>query len=210
MPEAMYSCDNGKECITDMTLDRKYDAVGVGPGIGTDSLTVDALEKLLKTASQPLVLDADALNCISKRPALLNHIPEYSVLTPHAGEFDRLFGKHPSDEARMLKAVEMSRHYNLFIILKGHYTSLVRPDGKVYFNSSGSPALATPGSGDVLTGIITGFMAQRYKPEVSALLGVYIHGLAGDIASRTNGQYGVLATDIASSVGMAIKEIMKI
>ncbi len=110
----------------------------------------------------------------------------------------------------MLKAVEMSRHYNLFIILKGHYTSLVRPDGKVYFNSSGSPALATPGSGDVLTGIITGFMAQRYKPEVSALLGVYIHGLAGDIASRTNGQYGVLATDIASSVGMAIKEIMKI
>lgn len=210
VPEAMYNGNAGRQCITDMNLDRHYDAVGIGPGIGTDPATIDALEKLLKTSSQPLVLDADALNCISIRPALLNHIPHLSVITPHPGEFDRLFGKNPTDESRLHKAVEMSRHYNLLIVLKGHYTALVRPDGKIYFNSSGTPALATPGSGDVLTGIITGLMAQRYKPEVSALLGVYLHGLAGEIASRTHGQYGVLASDIADNVGVAIREIMKI
>ncbi|MCM1484110.1 MAG: NAD(P)H-hydrate dehydratase [Muribaculaceae bacterium] len=209
LPEAMYDCDNGADVITDMAPDRKYDALAIGPGIGTAPATIDALERLLMTASQPLILDADALNCISRRPTLLNHIPQLSIITPHAGEFDRLFGKHASEESRLHKAVEMSRHYNLLIVLKGHYTALVRPDGKIYFNSSGTPALATPGSGDVLTGIIAGLMSQHYKPEVSALIGVYIHGLAGEIAARTHGQYGVMASDISASVGMAIKEIMK-
>lgn len=210
VPEVMYHSDSGRNEIVEMSLDRQFDAVAVGPGIGEDTATVSALEKMLKSASQPLVLDADALNCIAQRPTLLSNIPPLSVLTPHAGEFDRLFGKHPTDEARLFKAIEMSRHYNLLIVLKGRFTALVRPDGKIYFNSSGTPALATPGSGDVLTGIIAGLMAQKYKPEVSALMGIFIHGRAGEIAARTHGQYGVTATDVVEATGMAIKEIMQL
>ncbi len=103
----------------------------------------------------------------------------------------------------------MAHYHNITILLKGHYTALVRPDYKVYFNSTGTPAMATPGSGDVLTGIITGLMAQGYKPEVSALIGAYIHGLAGEIAAETHGDYGVTAGDIVANVGVAIKTLMK-
>ncbi len=209
VPEALCRIDAGRTSLTDILPDRTYDAYGVGPGMGTANATVAALEKFIKNVDHPLVLDADALNCIAEMPSLLNFIPKLSVITPHAGEFDRLFGAHTGDEARIHKALEMSRHYNILIVLKGHYTALVRPDGKVYFNSSGTPALATPGSGDVLTGIITSLMAQGYKPEVSALMGVFIHGRAGEIASRTQGQFGVLASDVVDSIGPAIKEIMQ-
>lgn len=209
VPEAMCLADASRAMLTDMTQVRPFNACGVGPGIGTSNATIAALEKLLKSSEHPMVIDADALNCIAESPNLLNFVPKLSVLTPHAGEFDRLFGQHTGDEARVHKALEMSRHYNILIVLKGRYTALIRPDGKVYFNSSGTPALATPGSGDVLTGVITGLMAQGYKPEVSALLGVFVHGRAGELAADVQGLYGVLASDVANAVGMAIKEIMK-
>ena len=102
----------------------------------------------------------------------------------------------------------MSRYYNILILLKGRYTALVRPDGKVYFNSSGTPAMATAGSGDVLTGVIAGLMAQGYKPEVAALIGAYVHGRAGELAAEEQGEYGVTAGDIAANIGKAIKQIM--
>ena len=156
--------------LSEVALDHDYKAIAVGPGIGTHDTTIKALDTFLKSASQPLVLDADALNCIALSPSMLNHLPVLSVLTPHAGEFDRLFGEQHSAETRLLKALEVSRYYNILILLKGRYTSLVRPDGKVYFNSSGTPAMATAGSGDVLTGLIAGLMAQGYKPEVAALI----------------------------------------
>ncbi len=210
VPEAMCSGDASVSVLADMMPTREYDAYGVGPGIGTSSVTVGAFEKFVKSVSRPMVIDADAINCIAESTQLLNLLPKFSVLTPHAGEFDRLFGQHTSMEQRLLKAMDMSRHYNLFIVLKGRYTALVRPDGKVYFNSSGSPALATPGSGDVLTGVVTALMAQGYKPEVASLLGVYVHGMAGELAAEKFGQYGVLASDVAKAVGMAIKEIMKL
>lgn len=209
VPEAMCSGDTARDFISDMMPAHEYDAYGVGPGIGTDKATIAAFEKFLRSVIHPVVIDADALNCVAQGNQLLNLLPKFSILTPHAGEFDRLFGQHNSMEQRLLKAMEISRHYSLFIVLKGRYTALVRPDGKVYFNSSGSPALATPGSGDVLTGIITSFVAQGYKPEIAALLGVYVHGKAGEIAAERFGQFGVLASDVAEAAGHAIKEIMK-
>ncbi len=208
VPEAMFEADKHDIVITDMQLRHDYNAVAIGPGIGTNEITINALENFLKSANEPVILDADALNCIAQRPTLLNHVPVLSIITPHAGEFDRIFGTQPNSEARLKKAIEMARYYNILIILKGHYTAIVRPDGKIYFNSSGNPAMATPGSGDVLTGIIASIMAQGYKPEISALIGVFIHGQAGDIAVMEHGQYGVTAGDIAGNVGKSIMSTM--
>lgn len=209
IPEAIYSEDQNNLMLSDVKIRHNYSAIAIGPGIGTDEKTIDALENFLRSADKPLILDADALNCIALRPALLNYIPVLSIITPHVGEFDRLFGEHSSGEERLQKAIEMARYYNILIILKGHYTAIVRPDGLVYFNSSGNAAMATAGSGDVLTGVLVSLMAQGYKPEIASYLGVYIHGVAGDIAAEIQGQYGVIASDIANNVGKAIKLLMK-
>jgi NAD(P)H-hydrate epimerase len=134
----------------------------------------------------------------------MNYIPALSVLTPHAGEFDRLFGDNATSEARLSKAIDLSRYHNVIIVLKGRYTAIVRPDGRVFFNSSGTPALATPGSGDVLTGVITAFMAQGIMPELAAMCATYIHGKAGELAAEVHGEYGVTASDIVDNIGRAI------
>lgn len=208
VPEAMFEPDRNDRIITDMSLHHTHQAVAAGPGIGTGEATINALESLLKTCKSPLVLDADALNCIAKRPALLSMIPPRSVITPHIGEFDRLFGEQSSSEQRLKKAIEMARHYNIVIVLKSHYTMIVRPTGKVYFNSTGNPGMATAGAGDVLTGVIAAFMSQGFQPEHAATIGVFVHGLAGDIASEEIGEYGVVASDIADRLGRAIKAII--
>ncbi len=207
VPEAMFDPDASKLIISELRPEDKYTAIGVGPGLGTNEHTVNALELFLKTRTKPVVLDADALNCIALRPAMLKDLPVLSVITPHPGEFDRLFGEHHSDSARLLKAIEVSHTLNILIMLKSHYTALVRPDLKVYFNSTGTPGMATGGSGDVLTGVITSLIAQGYKPEVSALIGAYIHGVAGEIATREQGELGVTAGDIAANIGKAIKQV---
>lgn len=211
VPEAMFTADSDKNKLVPGAIkpERDYSAIGVGCGIGTHDITVNALQQFLQSRTRPVVLDADALNCIAKRPTMLSDIPVLSVITPHAGEFDRLFGESPTDEARLLKAIDVAHYHNISILLKGHYTALVRPDYKVYFNSTGTPAMATPGSGDVLTGLITALMAQGYKPEVSALLGAYIHGLAGELAAEIHGDYGVTAGDIAANIGIAIKNLIR-
>ena len=129
-------------------------------------------------------------------------------MTPHAGEFDRMFGPQPSSEARLRKAIEMAKYYNILIILKGHFTAIVRPDGKIYFNSSGCPGMATAGSGDVLTGLLLSMMAQGYPPEIASIIAVYIHGVAGEMAQAEQGEYGVTASDIAANIGKAIRETM--
>lgn len=206
--EALFSPDRNDIVISDMTPRFNFTAIGVGPGIGTNDATRGALETLIKSSKRPMVLDADALNIIAKSPMLLDHIPPGSILTPHAAEFDRMFGPQVSAEARLLRALEIAAKYKVIIVLKGHYTATVRPDGKVFFNSTGSPAMATGGSGDVLTGIITSLLAQGYIPEAAAVAGVYIHGLAGDIAAHTEGDYGTTARDIAAATGRAIKSIM--
>lgn len=206
VPEAMYRHNRGELNIVEIHPDRSFNAIAVGPGIGTNELTVKAIADFLAATNQPVILDADALNCIALKPSVLNSIPVLSIITPHAGEFDRLFGPQPSAEARLRKAIEMAKYYNILIILKGHYTAIVRPDGKIYFNSSGCPAMATPGSGDVLTGLLLAMLAQGYPAELASLIAVYIHGLAGELAAAEQGDYGVTAGDIAANIGKAIKE----
>ncbi|MCM1450973.1 MAG: NAD(P)H-hydrate dehydratase [Clostridium sp.] len=212
VPSAMFARDSHDTVISEITLTQNYDAVAIGPGIGHHDFTINALENFLKVANangRPVVLDADALNCIAMRPIMLNYLPVMSVLTPHAAEFDRLFGAQTSAETRLLKAIEVAKYHNVVIVLKGRFTAVVRPDGKVHFNSSGTPALATAGSGDVLTGVIAGLMAQHYKPETAAVLGAYIHGLAGEICAETHGAYGVTSEDVADCIGIAIKHLME-
>lgn len=208
VPEALYLHNRGELHIVDIHPDRSFNAIGIGPGIGTNELTVKALENFLASINQPVVLDADALNCIAIKPQMLNTIPILSILTPHNAEFDRLFGPQSSGEARLHTAIEKARYYQIFIVLKGHYTAIVRPDGKVYFNSSGTPAMATAGSGDVLTGIILSMLAQGFPAELASIIAVYVHGVAGELAAADHGEYGVIAGDIADNVGRAIKQIM--
>ncbi len=209
-PEAMFEPDRNERVISDMSLHHTHQAVAVGPGIGTNDLTVNALESLLKTCKSPMVLDADALNCIVKRPTLLSMLPPRTIITPHIGEFDRLFGDQPTSEARLKKAIEVAKHYEIVIVLKGHHTMIVRPSGNqiVYFNSTGNAGMATAGAGDVLTGVIAGFLAQGIQPENAAALGVFVHGRAGDIASEELGEYGVIASDISDRLGRAIKDVI--
>jgi NAD(P)H-hydrate epimerase len=209
VPEAMFEPDRNEHFIGDMRIHHNHQVVAVGPGLGTNEATIDALQMLLQHVTQPIVLDADALNCIAARPSLLSSLPPKAVLTPHAGEFDRIFGEQRSSEERLRTAIEMARQYNIIIVLKGHYTAVIRPTGRVYFNMTGNPGMATAGSGDVLTGIITAFLAQGYNPEYAATIGVYLHGKAGDMAAEKYGQFGMTATDIAQFVGKAIDELLK-
>lgn len=208
VPEALFEPDRNENYVFDMTMHHAHQAVAVGPGLGTNDRTIDALEALLKNCKSPMVIDADALNCLAKRPQLLSLLHANTIITPHVGEFDRLFGEHRNSEERLKKAIDMAKYYNIIIVLKGHYTATVRPTGKVYFNSTGNPGMATAGAGDVLTGVIAALVAQGYRPEVAATIGVYIHGLAGDMAVEKTGEWGLLASDIAEHCGLAIKAIV--
>ena len=208
-PEALFHHDKNDVAVTDIMPQHDYNAVAVGPGIGVSDATIQAIDIFIRNYRQPSVLDADALNCLARRQPLLAMLTPGTVLTPHAAEFDRLFGPQPSAEARLLKAIDICRRQKIVIVLKGHYTATVRPDGKVFFNSSGNPGMATAGSGDVLTGIIASLMAQGYRSELAAVAGVFIHGLAGDIAAKRHGEWGLTSADIADCVGQAIKTIME-
>jgi len=210
IPEALFEPDIN-EIVTSAIDSRRqsYSVVALGPGIGTNDETLEAVDAFLKNFRRPCLLDADALNCIARRPMLLKNIPPRSVITPHAGEFDRLFGKHTTDEERLKRAIDVSRVYNITIVLKGHYTMIVRSDGKVYINSTGNPGMATPGSGDVLTGVIAALIAQGYNPDWAVVLGVYLHGMAGDMAAQQQGVYGMIASDIIDNMGKAINDVMK-
>lgn len=207
VPEAMFEPDQNENFITIMDVHHNHQVVSVGPGIGQNTKTINALESLLKNYKNPMVVDADALNCMAQRPHLLSLLPAHSVITPHIGEFDRLFGEHNGNEDRLRKALEMAQHYHIIIVLKGHYTATVRWDGKVFINSSGNPGMATAGSGDVLTGVITALIAQGIHPEQAATIGVYVHGKAGDMATEKWGQYGVLSSEIADYCALALKNL---
>lgn len=208
VPEAMFEPDSSENFISDMSVHHNHQVVMAGPGIGTREKTANALADLLKKVKSPLVLDADALNCIAQHPEMLPLLPPQTVITPHQGEFDRLFGEQQTAEQRLKKAIEMAQYYNIIIVLKSHHTAIVRPTGRVYFNSSGNPGMATAGAGDVLTGVIGAFIAQGYRPDLAATIGVYIHGLAGDLAASEIGQFGVIASDISDHLGRAINKVI--
>jgi ADP-dependent NAD(P)H-hydrate dehydratase / NAD(P)H-hydrate epimerase len=184
-----------------------FTVIGLGPGLGREEATAHMLEKLLRQFRKPVVLDADALNIISEKKALLQQVPPYAVLTPHPKEFERLFGKAANDFERIELAKTASATHQVIIVLKGQHTFIATPSGKCWFNSSGNAGMATGGTGDVLTGIITGLMAQGYTPEQAAVFGVYWHGLAGDIASVYHTPESMIASDIPVALGAALQQI---
>lgn len=201
VPEAM--------CITTMNENtpEKYTCLGIGPGMDTNDTAEQLLDSLLQWAdNKPLVLDADALNIISRHPEWLARIPAGSVLTPHPKEFDRLFGNHENEMERLEKALAMSAKWPLVIIVKGHHT-LVAWQGKGWFNTTGNAGMATGGSGDVLTGIITGLLAQYKDGWKAAMLGVYLHGLAADFALNFQSMESLLPSDIIRSLGKAFNKV---
>jgi ADP-dependent NAD(P)H-hydrate dehydratase / NAD(P)H-hydrate epimerase len=203
VPEAMTLCDREEHCISDITIPEKCNAVGIGPGIGTSHLAAEALNRLTKEYKGRLVIDADGLNILSMNPSWIERLPADTILTPHHGEFARLAGESHDGFERLQKQISFSERYGCIVILKGAYTSISLPDGKVYFNSTGNPGMATAGSGDALTGVILGLLAQGYEPGKAAITGVYLHGLAGDVAAAGKGQESLIASDIIDNLAAA-------
>ena len=206
VPEAMCYV-TGEDYLLSAAGIEKFTAVGIGPGIGIHSSHKKLLAGIFEKVNAPMVIDADALNIIAQNKELLNSIPPNSIITPHPKEFERLFGKTENDFERLKLAQSKSKEHNIIIILKGHYSFISTPEGKNYFNSTGNAGMATGGSGDVLTGIITGLLAQGYSPAESSLLGVYIHGLAGDFAANKFSQEAMIAGDIINYMGEVFKKL---
>ncbi len=205
VPESMFSGDSDWDCFTDAMATEKYDAIGVGCGIGTSEATGKALKNMIREYRKPMVIDADAINLLASNPAWLEGIPPGSIFTPHPREFERLVGKAPDHFDRNRIQLEFAEKHNVYLLLKGHYTSIACPDGTCYFNPTGNPGMATAGSGDVLTGIITGLLAQGLTPKQAALGGVYLHGLAGDMALSVQTEQSLLASDIIANLGNAFR-----
>ena len=200
LPEAMISPDESDNCFSQVLDLQPYNAIGVGPGLGKAEETVNALKHLIQDAKVPLVLDADALNIISENKTWLSFLPERTIITPHPKEFERLFGKTDNSQQRLELQREMSVKYKIIIVLKGANTSITFPNGSCFFNSTGNPGMATAGSGDVLTGIVLSLLAQRYTPEEAAIIGVFMHGRAGDKAAAEKGMEAMIARDIIKSL----------
>ncbi len=204
-PEAMVISDEDSKIITGIPPLDNYKSIGIGCGLSTDTAASKTLPQLLQSSPLPLVIDADALNIIAAQKSLLEKIPKGSILTPHPKEFERLFGKTDNDFHRNEVQKKFAKDLGLYIILKGAHTCIATPDGNCFFNSTGNPGMATGGSGDVLTGIITGLMAQQYTAEEAAIIGVYLHGFAGDLAVEAQSEEAMVAGDIVSCLGKAFE-----
>lgn len=209
VPEAMVSIDDHDSIFTGIPDLTPFTAIGAGPGIGMKNNTRKALKELIENAKIPLVFDADALNILSENKEWLNDLPENTILTPHPGEFKRLAGESVNSWERIQKQREMSREFKIILVLKGAFTTIALPDGKLFFNSTGNPGMATAGSGDSLTGIILGLLAQRIPPEHAAIAGVFLHGLAGDMAFRIKSENALIAGDITECLNEAFLELKR-
>ena len=207
LPEAMVSIDWSDIIISNVPNVENYTAIGVGPGIGTKQNTKKALTDLFEKVKTPMVIDADGLNILSENKELISKIPKNSILTPHPKEFERLIGTFPDDYTRMQQQITFAVNNQLYIVLKGAHTSIACPDGKIYFNSTGNPGMATAGSGDVLTGMILSLLGQGYHSKDAAIFAVYLHGLAGDIAAQKSGKEALIASDIIENIGNAYSKI---
>lgn len=202
VPEAMYLPGGETELHHLQHWEAKH-TMGIGPGMGTSVATAEAFVAFIQAYDKPLVIDADALNLLAQKPELLGKIPRNSVLTPHLGEFARLFGQHTNSLVQVDSARIQAMRYGINIVLKGHHTAVVTAEGDCYYNTTGNAGMATGGSGDVLTGIITSLIAQGYEPQNAAILGVYLHGMAGDIAAENLSEEALIASDIIDNIGEA-------
>jgi NAD(P)H-hydrate epimerase len=180
-----------------------YTSIGIGSGLGTSEKSIAIIQALFPQTSIPLILDADALNIISLQLELLEELPKGSLLTPHPKEFDRLFGESKNSFERHMKQLSESKKHGIYILLKGKHTCISSPEGESYFNLTGNAGMAKGGSGDVLTGIITALFAQYKNMLQAAILGVYLHGLAGDLTLNDQSQESMLASDLIEHLGNA-------
>ena len=202
IPEVMVLTDVQEKIISNITFDIVPQAIGIGPGIGQENATQNALHEFFKANKTPLVIDADALNILSQNKSWLSLLPPKTILTPHPKELERLIEKWNSETEKFEKTIAFSKKYQLIIVMKGAPTHIIDGDA-VYENTTGNAALATAGTGDVLTGMITSLLAQSYEPINAAMLGVYLHGLTADIALPETGYQSFIASDIIANIGNA-------
>ena len=207
IPEAMVITDSEADFISNIDVDFKTSTVGIGIGMGQNPATVEALKTFLSINTAPLVIDADALNIISKNPEVLTYISNNAILTPHPGELKRLIGEWEDDYEKLEKVKNFSTAHQLIIVIKGANTMIVHND-KIYVNTTGNPGMGTAGSGDALTGVITGLLSQGYDKLSAAIFGVYIHGKAGDIAATKLGQEAMMAGDIVENISEAYLKLL--
>lgn len=197
VPEAVMQMDREETLFSEAVDAEDFDALGIGPGLGQSENTAIALIAQLRRTTAPIVADADALNILANHRAWMQQLPKGIVMTPHPKEFERMYGNRCNgDYERLAKAREMAEHLQAFILLKGHYSALCLPDGSVIFNSTGNSGMATAGSGDVLTGIITALLSRGYRQREACIIGMYVHGLAGDLAAKEVGKESLIASDI--------------
>ncbi|SHM36151.1 NAD(P)H-hydrate dehydratase [Flavobacterium xinjiangense] len=202
IPEVMVLSDVQEKFISNITFDIVPQAIGIGPGIGQEQATQKAFHEFLKSNKTPLVIDADVLNILSKNKEWLSLLSPKTIITPHPKELERLIGKWNSELEKFEKAMAFSKQYQLIIVMKGAPTHIIDGD-TIYENTTGNAALATAGSGDVLTGMITSLLAQSYEPINAAILGVYLHGLTADIALPETGYQSFIASDVIANIGKA-------
>jgi NAD(P)H-hydrate epimerase len=209
-PEAMALVE-GNEYLQIKEINvSSYSSIGIGPGIGTEKETQLSVKHILDSSKKPLVIDADALNAISLNKDWLSLIPQHSILTPHPKEFERLTKAVTNDFERHQLQIEFSKQYKVYVVLKGAHTCITTPEGESYFNSTGNSGLAKGGSGDVLTGLMTGLLAQGYLPFEASMIGVYVHGLAGDITKEEKGELAMIPTDVINHIPTAFKRLKEV
>lgn len=208
VPEAVMCLDKDETCFTEAVDVTDYDALGIGPGLGQNETTAIAFITQIRRMQVPVVVDADGINILASHRAWLQQLPKEIIMTPHPKEFERLAGNHFSDSyERLSNARDMAERLQAYILLKGHNSALCLPDGNIVFNSTGNAGMATAGSGDVLTGIITGLLARGYKHADACMLGMYVHGLAGDLAAAETGMESLVASDIIRFLPAAFKSL---
>ena len=208
VPEVMVLTDVGDRHITKVEIPFEAEAVGIGTGMGTEEDSVQAFENFLTNGTSKMVLDADALNILSSKPKLLDKLPKGTVLTPHPKELERLIGVWKDDFEKLEKAKIFSNKFECILVIKGAHT-IIMANGVGHINSTGNPGMATAGSGDALTGVITGLIAQGYEPLQASIFGVYLHGLAGDIAASKDGYEAVTASKLIDDLGAAFVELFR-
>jgi NAD(P)H-hydrate epimerase len=207
VPEAVLQIDREETTFSEAVDTEDYQAVGIGPGLGTTEQTSIAMIAQLRRTQCPLVCDADAINMLANHHAWIQQLPKDIILTPHPGEFDRLEGHSADSYERLSKARDLAQRLQAYVILKGHYTALCCPDGHIVFNTTGNAGMATAGSGDVLTGILTALLARGYAHRDACIVGMYLHGLAGDMAARELGEESLIASDIIRFLPRAFKRL---
>jgi NAD(P)H-hydrate epimerase len=209
VPEAMAQVDADERVFTEPPDFAPYTTLGIGPGLGRDGRSARALALTLERFRNPVVLDADALNIMGDNRDLFRLIPEGSILTPHPREFQRLSGPWKDDFERLAMQKELAVSLKAVVVLKGAHTSIASDNGLVYFNSTGNPGMATGGTGDVLTGVLTGLLAQKYRPIEAAIAGVFLHGLAGDVAAARCGMDALIASDLIGALPDAFLKVSR-